>query len=351
MASFRKTPNGTWRAELFVNGFRESGTFTTKAQAAAWASQRETELRQGKDAGVISGKTVRDAFHKYEKEVSRTKRGHRFEALRMAALAEIPIGEKRIKFGDIKLSDLTAAHLGQLRDARLALNLGEAEEDVDEPVKAVKGSTVNREFNLLSHVFSTARREWKWISESPTKDVRRPKNPPPRDRRPSADEIERICLSCGFNEEPVTTVSQRVAVAFLFAIETAMRAGEICALRAEWIDGSVAHLPADIIKNGFKRDVPLSRRALQLLAYLPEVDEGMPVFGLTAPSLDALFRKIRGRCAIDGLTFHDTRHEAITRLAKKLNVLELARMVGHRDLKMLQVYYNETAAEIASRLD
>ncbi len=54
---------------------------------------------------------------------------------------------------------------------------------------------------------------------------------------------------------------------------------------------------------------------------------------------------------IEDLTFHDTRHEAITRLARKLNVLELARMVGHRDLKMLQIYYNESAASIAKRLD
>jgi hypothetical protein len=38
-------------------------------------------------------------------------------------------------------------------------------------------------------------------------------------------------------------------------------------------------------------------------------------------------------------------------LAKKLNVLDLARMVGHRDLKQLQIYYNETAEAMAARLD
>jgi hypothetical protein len=32
-------------------------------------------------------------------------------------------------------------------------------------------------------------------------------------------------------------------------------------------------------------------------------------------------------------------------------VLPLARMVGHRDLKQLLVYYNATAEEIAGRLD
>jgi hypothetical protein len=31
-------------------------------------------------------------------------------------------------------------------------------------------------------------------------------------------------------------------------------------------------------------------------------------------------------------------------------MLELARMVGHKDLTMLQIYYNETAAELAKKL-
>jgi len=84
---------------------------------------------------------------------------------------------------------------------------------------------------------------------------------------------------------------------------------------------------------------------------LPEPAEGNTLFGLTSVSLDALFRKGRDRAQIEGLTFHDTRHAAITRLAKKLNVLDLARMVGHRDLRMLQIYYNESADDMALKLD
>lgn len=184
----------------------------------------------------------------------------------------------------------------------------------------------------------------------PTRHVRRPKDPESRCRRPGDDEIDRLCLCLGFAEEPVTSRNQCVAVAFLFAIETAMRAGEICALSRDMINGSVARLPASVTKNGTRRDVPLSGRALQLPGFLPQVELCEPVFGLSARSLDALFRKAKARCGIDGLTFHDSRHEAITRLATKLNVLELARMVGHRDLRMLQVYYNESAEAIAKRL-
>jgi integrase len=286
----------------------------------------ETELREEKSTGIAIGKTCRDAFERYEKEVSRTKRGFRWEALRLSAMSDIVVG--KVKFGDIKLSEVTSDFLGQWRDLRL---------------KTVVGSTVNRDKNLLSHVFTTAQREWGWMADSPTKDVRRPKNPAPRDRRIHADEIERLCLALGFDNEPVRTKSQAIAIAFLFAIETAMRAGEICALMPEHVSGNVAHLP--ITKNGSKRDVPLSKRAIELLSFLPQPDEGNPLFGLTTASLDALFRKARANSLIEGMTFHDTRHEAITRLAKKLNVLELARMVGHRDLRMLQIYYNETASQ------
>lgn len=96
----------------------------------------------------------------------------------------------------------------------------------------------------------------------------------------------------------MTSTSQRVAVAFLFAIESVMRAGEICGLMPEYINGRVAHLPAGITKNGMKRDVPLTKRALELLTYLPKPDPELSpnqkaVFGLSTGSLDALFRKAK----------------------------------------------------------
>ncbi|PHV51369.1 integrase [Janthinobacterium sp. BJB301] len=334
MASFRKRVGG-WRAEIAILGTRESKTFSTKAEAAAWASERETEIRRGADSGIVIGKSCGDAFDRYLEEVSIHKRGERWERLRLNAIGEVIIGGVKIK--DIKLANVTPELLGAWRDQRMT---GESK---------VTGATVNRELNLLSHVFSTARREWKWLAASPTSDVRRPKPAASRERIPTEDEIERLCNALGFADEPVTTKSQAVAVAYLFAIETAMRAGEICGLMPAWVDGAVARLPASINKNGVRRDVPLSRRALELLSLLPDSGEA-PLFGISTASLDALFRKARERSCIEGLTFHDSRHAAITRLAKKLNVLDLARMVGHRDLRMLQVYYNESAEDMAAKL-
>lgn len=315
---------------MYVQGVRDSATFATKAKAQAWAAMRETELRTQNETGILSGKTLADAFDRYEKEVSPHKKGSRWESIRMAAIRYHEVDGK--KLGEYKLVDLTPEILGKWRDMRL---------------KTIKGSTFNRDMNLLSNIFTVARKEWRWVADSPTKDVRRPRNPPPRDRRISQDEIDRICLALGFSGDPVQTKMQSVAVAFLFAIETAMRAGEICLLRPEWISGRVVHLPDIAVKNSVKRDVPLSKRAVELLELLPKDT----LFNISSASLDAIFRAAKEKAGVEGLTFHDSRHEAITRLSKKLGVLELARAVGHRDLRMLQVYYNESAADIAQRLD
>lgn len=333
MASITPHKKG-YRAQVRFKEQRDSAVFATKAEAREWASERETAMRRMAATGINTEKTVQDAFDRYGKEVSSTKKGEDWEVTRMAAIAQHKVAGKVL--GKYMLCEVTADTLGQWRDMRLA--------------EGLTGSTINRDFALLSHIFTSARREWKWLAANPTSDVRRPANSPSRDRLINQNDIDKILQSLGYAGE-VRTKSDRVAAAFLFAIETAMRAGEICALRRNWVTGNVAHLPAIVNKNGSKRDVPLSARALELLASLPvDPDDDDELFGMTSSRIDALFRKGRDKALVGDLTFHDTRHLAITRLARKLNILELARMVGHRDLKTLQIYYNETAEEIAKKL-
>ena len=75
-----------------------------------------------------------------------------------------------------------------------------------------------------------------------------------------------------------------------------------------------------------------------------------PIFNLDSGTASRMFAVAIKNTGLKDLHFHDTRHEAITRLARKVDVLDLARMVGHRDINSLRVYYNATASEIASRL-
>lgn len=335
MASITKQKTG-WRVQISVKGQRDSAVRPTKAEANAWAVEREAQMRRMASTGINTDKTCQDAFDRYVDTVSSQKKGEDWERTRLIFLANYKIDGRSL--GSMRLCEITSDTLAKWRDMRLKGSDGS---------KPVKGSTINRDFSLLSSIFATARSEWKWLAVSPTSDVQRPPPEPPRDRLITEDEIAQICQSLGYAEE-VRTKSDKVAVAFLFAIETAMRAGEICRLRRSLVRGNVAHLPASINKNGLKRDVPLSARALELLALLP--DNGDEYFSMTSEQLDALFRKGRDMTLVGDLTFHDSRHLAITRLARKLNILELARMVGHRDLKTLQIYYNETAEEIAKKL-
>ena len=237
---------------------------------------------------------------------------------------------KRDPIARVQLGDLTAVDFSSWRDARL---------------KEVAPGSVRREMILLSGVLTVARRDWKLIPANPMTDVRKPSSPPPRDRMPTAGEIDQLAVVAGADLAKTTA---RAFHAFLFACETAMRAGEIVGLVWGRIDLGRATARLDLTKNGTAREVPLSKEAVRLLQMLPKAD---PVFGLRSDNLDALFRSIKRRAKVDGFTFHDSRHLAITRLSRKLDVLALARMVGHRNLSQLQAYYNESAEDLAKRLD
>ena len=311
-----KKVDGRWQHRVMVKGKRTSGTFDTKAAALAWEAGQRTAVV----GGGATTQTCADAFDQYERDVSRKKKGAKWEKLRLASFG-------RSALGAVLVREVSSTHVAAWRDERL---------------KSVQGSTVQREMNLLSNVFTIARKEWKWIAESPTTDVKRPKENKPRFRRISPEEIEEMCVALGWRNEAPKTRLQQVAAAFLFALETAMRAGEICRLQKGDVSGRVA--TARDTKNGDTRDVPLSPRALELWEMCPNG------FGITTDLLDANFRKARNTTTITGMTFHDTRHEAITRLAKKLHVLDLARMVGHKDIRKLMIYYNISAEDIAEKL-
>ena len=139
-----------------------------------------------------------------------------------------------------------------------------------------------------------------------------------------------------------------LALVFLFALETAMRSSEILNLKWEHLFLERKYLRVADSKNGTRRNVPLSLKAIEILRILPR--SRAYCFPLSHHQRDVYFRKYRQKAGIQDLTFHDTRHEAITRLAQKLKIFDLSRMTGIKDLKTLMVYYNATATEIAERL-
>lgn len=304
MAFYRKRGN-TWRAEVERHGIRSSATFETKAAAMAWAGRKEAEIMAGDRQEVPKGLTVADLLKEYEKKVAPTHKGARWEKVRIGLFC-------RDKLAQVRLRDLDAPHVADWQHRRL---------------QAVSGASVRRERNLLNAAFQIAIKEWRWLHKNPFYGVRRPKGNPPRNRIATQAEIAKLQLAA--------VPSLRRCI--IFALETGMRAKEIAELTD--IRGRVAY-----IKDGKTgaREVPLSPAAIA-------VWQGG--FGLTAGSISALFAKLTASVGIEGLTFHDLRRTAITRLAKTLDPWQLAKMVGHKDLKMtLNVYYRADTEAIADKL-
>jgi integrase len=321
MASFRKMSGNRWRAEIARKGIRDSRIFPTKQAAKDWAARQEYLILNAKPESETAIFT--DVLDRYAREVSSKRRGAKWEILRIESF-------RKHRIAKIAMADLVASDFAAWRDERS---------------RDVAPATVLREMKMLSSVLAVARKEWGLIADNPMADVRKPTPSPARDRLITDAEFEKLALIAG---DDLSKQMARAFHAFRFSIETAMRAGEVVGL--EWsridLDKRVARLA--MTKNGTAREVPLSSEAVRLLEALPRLD---PVFGITSGNLDALWRRLRDRAGIVNLTYHDSRHIAVTRLARKLDVLPLARMVGHKDLRMLQAYYNESAEELAKQLD
>ncbi len=328
MATPKKTATGRWRIQIDVAGVRESATLDTKREAEIWAARKATELRENKISNAPVNKNLREALRRYADEVSPTKKGERWEAVRLSAFEQADHGTLPL---DKKMGEITPADIAVWRDARL---------------KQVARGTVLRDLALLGAVFECARREWGWCSVNVVRDVRKPANPDHRERVISGLEIRKMLRQLDWPKSNVRSVSQAVAVCFFVALQTGMRAGELCDL--EWSDVMVTHLRIKDGKTG-KRNVPLTPSTRRAIDRLDGWDANL-VFGIKSQTLDALFRRARNRAGLAGFTFHDARHTAATRLAQKLHVLDLCKVFGWSNTSRALTYYNPTSADLAKRM-
>lgn len=310
MASVYRRGQG-WRAVVRRRGFpTRSATFPNKARAEAWARRIETAVDERRATGRVRG-TVSELALRYADEVSPQHKGQRWERVRLARLATESFGQARLD-GDL------AAELQAWRDERLA---------------RVSGSTVYREMNLISSLFNHARREWRMNLQNPVRDVRRPLKSRPRTQRITPEVEADLLARLGYKPDvPPMTAKARVPHVLVFALETAMRLGEILKLR--WVDVEPKWVRVLDTKNREDRVVPLSERARRVIDVQPK--GGELVFPVNPGTFDVYWRRIRP----DGLHFHDARREATSRLARRVPVETLAKITGHKDLRtLLTTYY------------
>jgi integrase len=337
MAAPVKTKAGTWRVQVKLRGERDAGTFNTKREADEWASRRRTEILAavgGKDAPKLSElHNLAEALTLYKDKVSSGKKGWENELKRINAFLKHPDLPLKKPIGLIKSTDFVP-----WRDSRLAI---------------IKDATLLRDCVVLHNVFEVARRDWGWLSKeshNPITDLRKPETPDHRERIIKGTEVRAMLRVMGWSRrKPVRSVKQAVAWAFLIALQTGMRQGEICAIRWSDVFDGYIKLRSDKVNQQNGREVPMVKTTRRAIEALRGWDDEL-VVGIAAKSVDANFRKYRGVAGLEGFTFHDTRHTAATRLAQKLHVLDLCKVFGWKNTKRALTYYNPTGKQIADRL-
>lgn len=338
MAYIRKTTGGRWRVEVEKLGIRDSDTFDTKREAENWGATREAEILAGR-RGVFPRKTLGAVMDEYVERFSSKKGGSRWEELRVALFKrEFPWLAGKV------MCDTTTADWARWRDERLK---GTA------TLKGVSGSTVIREIHLWSAIYHKARKELgPYCAASPLTDLDKPRANPLREARWDRGLIKKVVRRLGYRTgQPPQDKQQEVAYAILVALRTAMRCQEVLSLSDENtnLTTRVAVVNHKMqYCTGAPRKVPMQPQAAKLLK--PLAGKGR-YFSMSPSQLDGLWRKHRDQMLVTGITFHDTRAEAITRLSRKVDVLRLSAITGIKDLKLLnERYYRESAEDIAASL-
>lgn len=328
MATITKRKNG-WSVQVRRKGYpQQTRTLPTKAEAQAWAREQEGRIDRALapiNLRLLKGTTLRDVLDRYLTEVTPAKDSAYSETARLRKLL------REQAFCDLALADLTPKAFADYRTARLA---------------TVKPGTVHRELGLIRHALEVARREWDMdLPTNPLDRVKRPKLSNARDRRLRPGEYERLKVALQRTRNPL------VAPVVEFAIHTAMRRGEILALRWEQVNWQQRTAYIADSKTGVPRTIPLLDGALTVLEALrPELPRG-PVFPLTMEALKQAWERVRDRAGLGDLHFHDLRHEAISRLCEMgLSLPEVALISGHKDPRMLFRYVNLRPADLAAKL-
>ena len=130
-----------------------------------------------------------------------------------------------------------------------------------------------------------------------------------------------------------------------------MRRGELLSLKRFNVNVSKRYVHLPDTKNGDSRNVPLSPTALSIVNDISADDTNELVFPVHYEGLKGLWKRAVKRADITDLRFHDLRHEATSRFFEKgLNVMEVAAITGHKDLRMLKRYTHLRAEDLALKL-
>lgn len=325
-----------YRAEIRMTGHPPVvQTFTKKTDAKRWATQTEAAIREGRYFRTREAQrhSMGEALSRYVDEFD----------LRGVRPKERTLLRKYCTFwrdllGPYLLSDISPAMIAGGRDRLLTDGLAPA--------------TVGRYMSGLSRVYSAALRDWAWVEESPMNKVTKPSLPRGRVRYLSDDERERLLTACKESTNP------QLYPAVLIALSTGMRKSELMNLRWRDVDLNTGRAILHQTKNGERRTVTVTGKALELLRehskvrlidsdlLFPGRNRQKPI-DLRKPWIAAL-----KKASITDMRWHDLRHSTASYLTMNgASLLEVAEVLGHKTIQMTQRYSHLSEDHVAGVLE
>jgi len=211
----------------------------------------------------------------------------------------------------------------------------------------------------LSHAFTIAVNKMGWLDDSPMRKVKKPALPRGRIRFLSEDatcpngkkidgERPRLLKACEESSNPY------LYPVVVLALSTGMRQGEIMGLTWEDLDLHQGRATLHETKNGERRVVPLTGKALDLLkahAKVRRLDTNLLFPGKNPQKpidLRAPWEAALKKAGIEDFRFHDLRHSAASYLAMNgASMAEIAEVLGHKTLQMVKRYSHLSEAHTA----
>ena len=343
LATFVKTPAGLWKSVIRKSGWpTASKTFRVKRDAQDWARRTEDEMVRGVYI-VRAGSertTLKLALRRYLQEVVPTKS----VTTQRADIKRANILDKH--FGAYSLAAITPDVVATYRDERLA--------------DGKSNNTVRLDLALLSHVFTTAIREWGLgLTYNPVANVRKPSPGSGRNRRLAIDEEIRLFEVLNQHTNPMIGWIARIA------LHTAMRKGEIVSLRRNQVDLARRIVRLEHTKNGDSQLVPLSHQAAAV--FREALTHGMheavvsPLLFYGDPGkdrrrrpyvIDKIWAEAVKKASLEDFRFHDLRHEAVSRFVEAgLADQQVAAISGHKSVQMLKRYTHLRGEDLVEQLD
>lgn len=325
------TPRGNkWRVFIRRKGSRSiTKTFNTKAAAERWAKQTDKAIVEGKIVGTDA--TLGAVIERYIDETDEYKpMGHS----KRAQLEMI----RRSTLGARRCADLPADVLiDWVKLRRKSVTAGTVKQDliyihgVLKTAKHLFGVAVN--LDEMEKTFAYAAR-YGLIGSSHE-----------RDRRPTDVEIDVLKQHWAKNKRKIP-----MGDLVDFAIATCMRLGEIVNLR--WSDLDTVRRtivirdrkhPTD--KLGNDQEVPLLFGSFDMI--MRREKTGEHIWPYDNKSISSSFNRAVKATGINDLHFHDLRHEGISRMFEHgYSIMEVAKVSGHRDIRMLRRYVQLDAADL-----